>query len=105
MTTYSVNFVKDPKKGNSIVAGDSVVVSIDDPECQFAQIAVYVDGLPISTDFDDNKDGKVQCIIKTLKWKGKIGDYDKWEKGTYVLKTRAYINQRMQGWDDAFEVI
>ena len=100
---YSVNWVRDPQKGNSIKAGDTIVVSIAGAD--WAQVAVYESGLPIQTDFDDNRDGKVQCEIKTLKWKGVVGDYDKWPTGKYVLKTRAWINQRMQGWNDEFEVI
>ena len=107
---YSVNWVKDPQKGNSIVAGDTIVVSITPKlptDQDFCTCAVYRDGFPITTNFDNMDEGKVQCVIKTLQPRNRhiYGDYENWPKGKYLLKSYAWIEGRMQYWKDEFEVI
>ena len=101
-TIYETNFSRG-ETGNVLKAGDTLTVKIEG--ASWAQCAIYENGMPITTDFDDNRDGKVECNLKTLKWKGSIGDYDTFPSGKYELKTRAWINNRMQGWNDIFEIV
>lgn len=104
---YSTNFIRTDQ-GNGIKQGQSLKVTIDGAD--WAQSAIYKDGMPINTDFDDNRDGKVVCEFKLL---NRIVDrsgairiqYVPYQTGEYVLKTRAWINNRMQGWDDKFVVV
>ena len=102
MAIYNTNFTRG-ETGNTLKAGDTLRVTIEGAD--WAQCAIYEHGMPVTTDFDDNRDGKVECMLPTLKWKGKIGVYDTFPAGSYVLKTRAWINNRMQGWNDQFEIV
>jgi len=107
---YNVNWVKDPLKGNSIRAGDSIVVSITPrlpTDQDFCTCAVYTNGVLKDINHDNMDEGTVQCVIRTLQPRTrKISrDYESWPKGKYLLKSYAWIESRMQYWKDEFEVI
>lgn len=101
---YNVNWIQSPN-GNAIKSGDTLKVTITGAD--HATVAIYENGLPINTDFDDNKDGKVVCEIKLLERQSSQGNvsYVGYPKGTYVLKTSAWINGKTQMWKDEFFVI
>ena len=105
MTPYSVNWTRDKTHGNSIQSGATLLVKVEGAD--HATIAVYQEGILVNVDFDDNKDGKVECQIKLIQRSVISGQviYSGFPKGKYHLKTRAWINSRGKGWDDEFQVI
>jgi len=104
MPIYNTNFIQKDD-GNSINSGTTLEVKIDGAD--HVSGGIYKDGLPIMADFGYKEDdGNAYLRFKLQKRAIVDGE---WRSvglalGTYTLKTRAWISNRGQGWDDEFKM-
>ena len=106
MPVYNTNFVKS-QTGNVIKSLDTLTVTVEGAD--HVSGGIYKDNLPIQIDFGfkDPDTGNAQLEFKLAKraivdgiWRT-VG----LAPGKYLLKTRAYIAGRGQGWEDLFDIV
>lgn len=90
--SYSVNWTKTPA-GNAIKEHETITVKVSNAE--FVSGGVYMNNLPIIAGFGMGDTMKIKLSRKDMNLEG----------FSLVLKTRAWVDNRSQGWDDQFLVI
>lgn len=98
---YKANWTK-MSEGNGITSGSTLTVSVDN--ASHISGGIYKDNLPVQIGFAFGPDPLTFKLSKRARVDGE------WRTvglalGKYVLKIRAYVNNRGQGWDDEFEIV
>ena len=98
---YKANWVKTPQ-GNGVKSG--TILEVDIQGASHISGGIYKDDLPIQAGFAFGPDPLKFKLAKRARVDGK------WRTvglslGSYVLKVRAFVDGRGQGWDDEFLII
>lgn len=98
---YKVNWIQTPQ-GNGIQSG--TVLKVDVEGASHISGGIYKDDLPMQAGFSFDPDPLTFKLAKRAIVDGE------WRTvglalGTYVLKTRAFVDGKGQGWDDEFQIV
>ena len=96
-TPYSVNWYAG-QNGNGLIRGSTLNLKVE--KAQHISGGVYRDNLPVLIFFEMGENVSLKLVKGRYPW----GQAKPLPRGTYVLKTRAYVSGNGKGWDDEFEI-